>query len=251
MDSILSVAKKATPAGAVLTAQDRYVSKMKQDLAGSIGTSFEPLVEKYIGHRVVVDVIRGEEVLPYSGVLKDYTAEFIETLDVDYRTTDDQSEQKADLWCLARMVSFATLGNNLRMSPRIGVFDRRQKARTSGTEHDLDVGSEVPRESQVCPDHPGLVRGLQRLGDLLRNRLRLIQWARPLRDQFGKGWSLDQLQDEGPAFSGMPAFRGPRIGDGRPLLRRERGRVTSGRTNEAAGRTSGSIILPMSAAGPR
>ena len=49
MDRMLSAAKKATPAGAVLTAQDKYVSKMKQDLAGSIGTSFEPLVEKYIG----------------------------------------------------------------------------------------------------------------------------------------------------------------------------------------------------------
>ncbi len=30
---------------------------MKQDLASSIGTSFEPLVEKYIGRRVVIDVI--------------------------------------------------------------------------------------------------------------------------------------------------------------------------------------------------
>ena len=95
IDGMLSAAKKATPAGAVLTAQDKYVSRMKQDLASSVGTSFEPLVEKYIGRWVVIDVIRGEEVLQYSGVLKDYTAEFIEILDVDYRTTDDQSNQQA------------------------------------------------------------------------------------------------------------------------------------------------------------
>ena len=97
IDRILSAAKRATPAGAVLTAQDKYVSKMKQDLAGSIGTSFEPLVEKYIGQRVVVDVINGEEVLQRSGILKDYTAEFIEILDVDYQTTNDQPGQKADV----------------------------------------------------------------------------------------------------------------------------------------------------------
>ena len=81
----------------MLTAQDKYVSKMKQDLAGSIGTSFEPLVEKYIGHRVVIDVIRGDDVLQYSGVLKEYTAAFIEILDVDYPTTDDHPSQQADV----------------------------------------------------------------------------------------------------------------------------------------------------------
>ena len=97
VDTLLNAAKKATPAGAVLTAQDKYVSRMKQDLAGSIGTSFEPLVEKYIGHRVVIDVIKGDEVVHYSGVLKDYTSEFIELLDVDYRIADDQPDQKADV----------------------------------------------------------------------------------------------------------------------------------------------------------
>ena len=66
-------------------------------LASSVGTSFEPLVEKYIGRRVVIDIIKGEAVLQYSGVLKDYTAEFIEILDVDYRTTNDQSSQQADV----------------------------------------------------------------------------------------------------------------------------------------------------------
>lgn len=70
---------------------------MNQDIAGSIGTSFEPLVEKYIGRRVVIDVIKGEDVLQYSGVLKDYTSVFIEILDVDYRASDDQSDQKADV----------------------------------------------------------------------------------------------------------------------------------------------------------
>ena len=97
VDSILSATKRVTPARAVLTAQDKYVSKMKQDLAGSIGTAFEPLMEKYIGHRVVVEVIKGEGVLQLSGVLKDYTADFVELLDVNYRITDDQAGRNADV----------------------------------------------------------------------------------------------------------------------------------------------------------
>ena len=97
VDGVLSATKRAIPAGAVLTAQDKYVSQMKQDLAGSIGTSFEPLMEKYIGHRVVVDVIKDEGLRSLSGVLKDYTADFVEILDVDYGTTDGAGGRSADI----------------------------------------------------------------------------------------------------------------------------------------------------------
>ena len=45
-------------------------------------------------------------------------------------------------------------------------------------------------------DHPGFVRGLQRLGDLFRNRQRLVDGDRTLRDPVSKGRSFDQLQDE-------------------------------------------------------
>jgi hypothetical protein len=71
---LISQAKKATPAGKVLTSQDKYVSQMKQELMGSAGTSFE-----------------------YCGVLKEYTAEFIEIMDVDYAVKEDQPTRKADL----------------------------------------------------------------------------------------------------------------------------------------------------------
>ena len=34
------------------------------------GTSFEPLLERYIGHRVILELIKGDKLLKYSGVLK-------------------------------------------------------------------------------------------------------------------------------------------------------------------------------------
>ena len=52
-------------------------------------------------------------------------------------------------------------------------------------------------------NHPGLVRGLQRLGDLLRYRQRLIQRDRPLRDAVSKRGSLDQLQHQRPRTLGF------------------------------------------------
>jgi hypothetical protein len=94
---LISQAKKATPAGRVLTTHDKYVSQMKQELMDSAGTSFEPLLERYIGHKVVLEMIKDERILEQCGVLKEYTAEFIEIMDVDYAVGKDKPARKADL----------------------------------------------------------------------------------------------------------------------------------------------------------
>ena len=45
-------------------------------------------------------------------------------------------------------------------------------------------------------NHPRLVRRFQRLGNLLRNRQRVVDWNRALRDTVDEGRPLDQLQDQ-------------------------------------------------------
>jgi hypothetical protein len=94
---LISQAKKTTPAGKMLTSQDKYVTQMKQELVGSVGASYEPLLERYIGHKVVLETIKGDKTFEYCGVLKEYTAEFIEIMDVNYKTKEDQPARKADL----------------------------------------------------------------------------------------------------------------------------------------------------------
>ena len=94
---LISQAKKATPAGKVLSSQDKYVSQMKAELMTSAGTSFEPLLERYIGHKVVLEMMKGDKILEYCGVLKEYTAEFIEIMDVNYASNLGQPTRTADL----------------------------------------------------------------------------------------------------------------------------------------------------------
>ena len=107
---LMSQAKKATPAGGILTTQDKYISQMKQELAGSVGTSFEPLLEKYIGRRVVLELVKGDKILECCGVLKDYTAEFVEIMDVSYKVKEDQPAGKADLVVLRKYGVIRHLG---------------------------------------------------------------------------------------------------------------------------------------------
>ncbi|MHC4737511.1 MAG: hypothetical protein ACYS9Y_01265 [Planctomycetota bacterium] len=99
---LISHAKKTTPVGGTLTSQDKYVSQMKQELMGSVGTSYEPLLERYIGHKVVLELLKGDKVFEYCGVLKEYTAEFIEIMDVDYKSNGEMPARKADLVVLRK-----------------------------------------------------------------------------------------------------------------------------------------------------
>ena len=99
---LIGQAKKKAPGGAVLASQDKYVSKTKEELVKSVETSFEPLLERHIGRKVVLELTKAGKVFEYSGVLKDYTAEFIELMDIDYRIKEDQPARKADLVMLRK-----------------------------------------------------------------------------------------------------------------------------------------------------
>jgi len=94
---LISKVKSTTPAGTVLTSQDKYVSNIKSELISVAGTSFEPLLEKYIGRKVLLELLKDKQAFEYCGILKEYTAAFIEIMDVDYKTEQNQTPRKADL----------------------------------------------------------------------------------------------------------------------------------------------------------
>jgi hypothetical protein len=70
---------------------------MKQELKVSMETAYEPLLERHIGKKVVLELTKGDKIFEYQGILKDYTVGFIELMDVDYRIKEDQPVRKADL----------------------------------------------------------------------------------------------------------------------------------------------------------
>lgn len=61
---------------------EAYLSSMSKELIGYVGTSYDPLLEAYVGSRVVMEVVEEEEVHEHMGLLKEYSAEFLEVMDV-------------------------------------------------------------------------------------------------------------------------------------------------------------------------
>jgi small nuclear ribonucleoprotein (snRNP)-like protein len=92
---------RTTPVGAAISSNNVQVNKMKNDVYGLVESSYEPLLEDYIGERVILELKRGNEWVEYNGVLKDYTADFIELIDVDY-APEQKGKIDADLIVLRK-----------------------------------------------------------------------------------------------------------------------------------------------------
>jgi hypothetical protein len=57
---------------------------ISKDVFGYVGTSFDALLEQYVGTRVVIEMVEDGVVHEHSGVFKEYSADFLELLDVYY-----------------------------------------------------------------------------------------------------------------------------------------------------------------------
>ena len=81
----LLVGRAKKPAGRYITdTGESYLKKLGTNLLGAAGSAYDPLLEKHIGHKMVVEIMEGEEVHEHVGIFKNYSADFIEILDVQF-----------------------------------------------------------------------------------------------------------------------------------------------------------------------
>jgi hypothetical protein len=60
------------------------LGKLGGQVIGHAGSLYDPLLEHYVGRRVVIELAEGNEVHEHVGILKNYSADFIEVLEVQY-----------------------------------------------------------------------------------------------------------------------------------------------------------------------
>jgi hypothetical protein len=73
------------PAGRYITdASDTHIQRFSTEVVGSMGGEFDPLIERLIGQKVVFDLVEGDELHEHVGILKNYSPDFIELLDVQF-----------------------------------------------------------------------------------------------------------------------------------------------------------------------
>jgi tetratricopeptide (TPR) repeat protein len=73
------------PAGAILTdTSAAYIKKFGGDLIGQASGANDPMLEQFIGRRVVVEIGEDNESHEHVGILKNYSPDFLELLDVQF-----------------------------------------------------------------------------------------------------------------------------------------------------------------------
>ncbi|MCX6031114.1 MAG: hypothetical protein NT169_17675 [Chloroflexi bacterium] len=64
---------------------DVTLSKLSGKVLGQVGSNvYNPLLERFIGQRVVIELQEGNEIHEHVGIFKNYSADFFEVLDVQY-----------------------------------------------------------------------------------------------------------------------------------------------------------------------
>ena len=73
------------PAGRYIAdVSDDHFKRFSTEVVGSVGSMFDPLLERLVGKKVVLDLIEGDEKHEHVAVFKNYSPDFYELLDVQY-----------------------------------------------------------------------------------------------------------------------------------------------------------------------
>ncbi len=73
---ILGTLKSKTPMGKVSGA-DKRAGEIGNTLLGTVPNAYEPVLEKYLSKQVVVEMLAGDEVIEYAGLLQEYSGKYL------------------------------------------------------------------------------------------------------------------------------------------------------------------------------
>ncbi|HNS50833.1 MAG TPA: tetratricopeptide repeat protein [Anaerolineae bacterium] len=113
---ILAGYAQTTPKRRISAGSDAYLSKVSESIIGYVGTKYDPLLERYVGTKVVVEVTEGGTVHEHIGILRDYTADYLEMLDVQYPKQAVLAVEQEEECREAENVRLARLGDSLSVT---------------------------------------------------------------------------------------------------------------------------------------
>lgn len=88
--------------------------RIQKELVGSIDPAYDSILEKYIGNIVVVEFTQTLYQPVIKGILKEYTSEYIELLDVVLKRADDGKELISDLVLPRRIAVIRGVGEKIK-----------------------------------------------------------------------------------------------------------------------------------------
>ena len=107
--AVISAVGTGNAAARVLSTQQKQMNKVQGELSGYAGTAYDPILEKHIGSQVVLEITEpSKKVVERTGILKEYSAEFLEIMGVRFQ--DGETVRDCDI-IVPRTISFIRHSN--------------------------------------------------------------------------------------------------------------------------------------------
>ena len=84
MGMLIGSMKKTTPMGKVSGA-DKRAGEISNTLLGTVPNAYEPVLEKYLCKQVVVEMLEGDQVIEFAGLLQEYSGKYLLLRNVAYK----------------------------------------------------------------------------------------------------------------------------------------------------------------------
>ena len=112
MDIFTALSGRLKAVDTTYASNEVYVTKAQKEAVATMDTTHDPLLEKYIGNMVVCEHVFNSKVYEISGILKDYTGQYIELLDVDF-TVEEFRVAEADMVLPRTTTKIRNLGEDI------------------------------------------------------------------------------------------------------------------------------------------
>ena len=90
--------QKKSSVGKLVAGHEQRTKKLGEEVLKTAGAAYEPLLERHIGNKMIAVVEDGtDKTKMYKGVLKEYTSEHIELLDVVELIAEKPAQLRADI----------------------------------------------------------------------------------------------------------------------------------------------------------
>lgn len=97
IDLSIATLQTRSPAAKKMRLKSSSIDKLQEEISESVGVSYEPLLEKYIGYRVIFELLKGDRKYKYVGILRDYSKNYLEFMDVKYAPHEGMQAQITDM----------------------------------------------------------------------------------------------------------------------------------------------------------
>jgi len=148
-----------------VTTQDKRIESTAKELLGK-PAAYEPILERHIGLKVVLELTKDGKLVEYCGILKDYTSGFITLLDVPVNEDSEFNLNAPDQLAVNHDLDFevssepASDGEKTSVNLHVSLHNRSKKTihlcHVEGLDYSHDIGQEVEPDAHYSFDLPNV-----------------------------------------------------------------------------------------------